>query len=65
MVWQEAVLPMCATLFEKLPHQDATELHRLPKAVVAAWGAVIVRFYGVVNLYPMASGSGGEETWRL
>jgi len=32
-------------------HQEhATEPSRLPKDVVAAWGAVILRFHGVANL---------------
>jgi len=33
-------------------HQErATEPCRLPKDVVAAWGAVILRFHGVANLH--------------
>jgi hypothetical protein len=31
--------------------ERATEPHRLPKDVVAAWGAVIFRFHGFSNLY--------------
>ena len=33
-------------------HQEyATEPRRLPKPVAAAWGAVILRFHGIANLY--------------
>jgi len=35
-------------------HQDhATESHRLPKNVMAAWGAVIYCFHGVSNLFKL------------
>ena len=33
-------------------HQEpVTEPCRLPKDVMAAWGAVILRFHGVTNVY--------------
>jgi hypothetical protein len=51
VVLQDAALPMCY-IVRKIYHQEhATELRRLPKAVLAAWGGVILRFHGVVNLY--------------
>jgi len=31
--------------------EHATEPPRLPKTVVAVWGAIILRFHGVANLY--------------
>jgi hypothetical protein len=31
--------------------EHATEPRRLPKTVVAVWGAKILRFHGVANLY--------------
>ena len=44
MVWQEAALPMTCYIVRKEPR-------RLPKNVVAAWGAAILRVHGVSNLH--------------
>jgi len=52
MVWQGAALPMSFNISSKNYHQEhATEVRRLPKDVMAAWGAVFLRFHGVSNLY--------------
>ena len=51
MVWQEAALPMSFNISSKNYHPEhATEACRLPKDVMAAWGAVFLRFHGVSNL---------------
>jgi len=41
----------CYIVRKKCHQENATEPSRLPKDVVAAWGAVILRFHGVSNLY--------------
>ena len=52
IVWQGAALPMSFNISSKNYHQEhATEVRRLPKDVMAAWGAVFLRFHGVSNLY--------------
>jgi len=45
-------LPTSCNIVKKNYHQDQdTELRRLPKDVVANWGAVILRFHWDANVY--------------
>ena len=55
-VWGGGMLGGCFTdvvlhSLKNFHQAHATEPSRLPKDVVAAWGAVILRFHGVSSLY--------------
>jgi hypothetical protein len=50
-VWWEAALPIVLRRSKNYYVECITEPRRLPKDVAAAWGAVILRFPEVNNLY--------------